>query len=194
MNEVIVSQKKRKNGFTLVELLIGLSVISLIIPIVFSLFFLVLQSKAKILILQEVKKNGDYTLSTMQYFIKNRAIKIYNSDLKTNEVCTTASGFSTPSSSDYVYFADADDNLFYFQLASGKVASYSAVISPNPQYLTNTKTTVSNLTITFSRSSTFSPPIVSVSFTVTNPPSAVKHEEKATLNYQTKIKLRNYLH
>jgi len=192
MNEVIVSQKKRKNGFTLVELLIGLSVISLIIPIVFSLFFLVLQSKAKILILQEVKKNGDYTLSTMQYFIKNRAIKIYNSDLKTNEVCTTASGFSTPSSSDYVYFADADDNLFYFQLASGKVASYSAVISPNPQYLTNTKTTVSNLTITCSRSGTFSPPIVSVSFTVTNPPSAVKHEEKATLNYQTKIKLRNY--
>lgn len=185
-------KKKFSVGFTLIELMVAIGVTTLLLPILFSLFFITIQSQAKVLILQEVKRNGDFALNNFEYLVKNRAVTIYADEAKTTEVCTTVSGLTTPSSSNTVYFADSNGDLFYFAINGEKIASYSAVISPNPANLTNSKVVVSGFTISCKRNSTFTPPVVSISFSITNPAAATRHEEKALLNYQTKIKLRSY--
>lgn len=181
-----------RKGFTLLELLVAIGVVTLLMPVLFSIFFATLQSQTAVAILSQVKRDGDGALSTLEYLIKNRAFAIYSDAGGTTEVCSTVSGFSTPTSSATVYFADSAGTLFSFALDGNRIASYSASISPNPAYLTSTKVVASNFSISCNRTSSFSPPIVSVSFTVANPASATRHEEKATLNYQTKIKLRSY--
>lgn len=181
-----------KKGFTLIELIISLAVLALTLPVVFSLFLVNLQSRTKILILQQVKRNGDDALAIIENLVHTRAYALYSDANLTTEVCSTTSGSSTPTSSSTVYMKDSNGNRFYFYLTNGQMASDSAVISPNPAYLTNSKVVVSNFSLSCDRSSTFSPPLVTISFQVSQLGSPQTREEKATLYYQTKTKLQNY--
>lgn len=182
----------KKLGFTLIELILAMSVFAITLPVVFGLFFLNLQTRTKVLILQQVKRNGDDALATIDSLVHTRGYALYSDQAMTTEVCSTISGSSTPTSSSTVYFKDPVGTKFYFALDNGKIASYSASMSPNPAYLTNGKVVVSGLDISCERSSTFSPPLISISFAVSQLGSPVRHEEKASLNYQTKTKLQNY--
>jgi prepilin-type N-terminal cleavage/methylation domain-containing protein len=186
------NMKKNRNGFTLVELIVALSIVTLTLPVVFSLFLVNLQSRTKILILQQVKRNGDDALASIEQLVHTRASAIYSDAALTTEVCSTTSGTSTPTSSSNVYMKDSGGNRFYFYLTNGQIASDSAVISPNPLYLTNNKVAVSNFSISCERTSSFSPPLVSISFQVSQLGTPATREEKATLYYQTKTKLQNY--
>lgn len=177
-----------KKGMTLIEVVIVLGIILVVLPLIFGLFFINLQAQSKIFILGEVKKNGDFAMSVMQNVIRNNAHAIYSDVNLTTEVCSAKYSTNTPTSSNTVYFADRYKKLFYFSTLSGKIASRSAAMD---YFLTNTKVTPSSLAITCSRTSLVSPPIVSVSFTVSDS-SGVRHEEKASMNFKTKIKLRSY--
>jgi len=185
-------------SFTLIELVIVIGVIAISLPVIFGLFFLNLQAQSRIYILQEVKRNGDYTLNVMQDIIKNRAYAIYSDPGLSTEVCSTKSGSGTPSNFTtslpfpIMYFKDLDGRYFYFEVATNKIASRSAIISPDPYLLTNEKVSVSSFDLSCMRTSVFSPPIVSVSFTVSQAGTSTRHEEKASLDYQTKIKLKSY--
>ena len=197
MGKVKMRNISNTSGFSFSELMVAMGVLALLVPVLFSLFFVSLQSQAKTRILAEVKRNGDFTLSTLEYNIKNNIKAIYSDQEKTAEVCTVNTSVNTPVSfeptlPDTIYFDDQNGNLFYYALSGTQIASYSATINPNPVYLTSSKVEATNFIISCLRGSTFSPPIVAVSFTVSNLPSANRHEEKATLNYQTKIKLRSY--
>ncbi|OGK18446.1 hypothetical protein A3D80_00410 [Candidatus Roizmanbacteria bacterium RIFCSPHIGHO2_02_FULL_40_13b] len=183
---------KKKLGFTLIELILAMSVFAVTLPVVFGLFFLNLQTRTKVLILQQVKRNGDDALAIIDGMVHTRGYSIYSDQAMTIEVCSTISGSSTPTSSQTVYFKDPAGTQFYFALDNGKIASYSASMSPNPAYLTNSKVEVSSFSISCERSATFSPPLVSISFVVSQLGSPVRHEERASLNYQTKTKLQNY--
>ncbi|MGB4966138.1 MAG: type II secretion system protein [Microgenomates group bacterium] len=184
--------KKTKYGFTLIELIVSLGVLALTLPVVFSLFLINLQSRTKILILQQVKRNGDDALASIEQLVHTRASALYSDAALTTEVCSTTSGTTTPTSSNTVYMKDSSGNRFYFYLSNGQIASDSAVISPNPLYLTNTKVVVSNFSLSCERTSSFSPPLVSIGFQVSQFGSPATREGKATLYYQTKTKLQNY--
>ena len=181
-------------SFTLIELVIVIGVIAISLPVIFGLFFLNLQAQSRIYILQEVKRNGDYTLNVMQNIIKNRAYAIYSDSGLTTEVCSTKSGSGTLSSfsGSILYFRDVNGDGFYFDVTTNKIASHSAAINPNPYLLTNEKVSISSFDLSCMRTSVFSPPIVSVSFTVSQAGTPTRHEERASLNYQTKIKLKSY--
>lgn len=181
-----------KKGFTLIEVIVALGVLSLTLPVVFSLFLVNLQTRTKILILQQVKRNGDDALATIDSLVHTRAFALYSDAALTTEVCSTTSGSTTPTSSNTVYMKDSSGNRFYFYLNNGQIASDSAVLSPNPVYLTNNKVAVSSFVLTCDRTSTFSPPLVTISFQVSQLGSPLTREEKATLYYQTKTKLQNY--
>lgn len=181
-----------KKGFSIIELLIVIAIIAFTLPVVFSLFFATLQSQTKVLILQEVKRNGDFALDVIEDLVRTRAYAIYSDEELTTEVCSTKTSTLTPTSSGTVFFSDSSGSSFYFAPQSQKIASYSAVINPNPYYLTSDKVVVSNFTISCNRTAVLSPPIVSISFSVAQPATDVRHEQQATLNYQTKIKLRSY--
>lgn len=191
-----ISQKYRASwfrlhasGFTMIEMIIVIGIILITLPVIFGLFFVNFQAQSKVFILQEVKRNGDYSLNVMESLIKNRVHSIYSDQAMTSEVCSTKNSSGTQSSHPGpIYFKDKDGKLLYFTLSSGRIASYSAAVSYN---LTNSKVKASILTVKCSRTQTFSPPLVSVSFQIDQAQGA-RYEEIASLYYQTKIKLRNY--
>lgn len=182
----------RKNGFTLIELMVVMGIIAFTLPVMFALFFQTLQSQAKVLILQEVKRNGDTTLDIIEDLVKSRAYAIYSDEGLTTEVCSTKTSSTTNTESSSVYFQDSGGNEFHFALDGTKIASYSAVLDPNPYDLTNDKVVVTGFQISCNRTSTLSPPIVSISFSVSNIAENTRQEQLATLDYRTKIKLRSY--
>lgn len=181
-----------KKGFTLIELIIAMGIVAFTLPVVFGLFLVNLQTRTKVLILQQVKRNGDNALAAIDSLVHTRAYALYSDPDLTTEVCTTTSGSGTPTSSNTVYIKDPTGAQLYFALDNGKIASYSAVISPNPVYLTNSKVVVSNFSLSCERTATFSPPLISINFQVSQLGIPQTHEEKAVLYYQTKTKLQNY--
>ena len=172
-------------GFTLLESLVVVGVISIIIPALFALFFAHLRAQSKIYVLQEVKKNGDAALGTIETLVKENAISVHSASPPTsgNEVCATMSSYTG-----VLYFLDRNGSYFSFDQTNDKIASSSSVSST--VNLTSDKVKVSAFSLSCTRNSTYSEPLVSVSFTVTQAITATNPSETASLNYQTKMKLR----
>jgi prepilin-type N-terminal cleavage/methylation domain-containing protein len=186
-----------KKGFTLIEMLIVIAIIAITLPVVFSIFVVSLQSQAKVFVLQNVKKNGDSALDVIEYLVKNKIYTIYSDSGLTNEVCTTRSNQGTDatyssSSGNPLYFADKDGNSFYVDQVNDSGTTRIAYYYPDAHFLTTPLVAVQNFSISCSRSSFLSPPVIAISFTVSQLDSVTRHENTATLNYQTKIKLRSY--
>lgn len=177
----------KKNSFTFIELLVVIGIFSLILPITFTLYFLIFYQQAKILALQEVKKQGDFALNSIRFTIQQYAEKIYQDQNCTQEVCNDSNSSSNLGQS--ICLKDRQQAIFRFYLDNSKIASLSSRLS-QPFYLTNSNVVITDLNFSCQRKSIFSSPIVSISFKVTKPSSFT--QESASLNYQTKIKLRTY--
>lgn len=173
-------------GFTLIETLIVIAIVAMIIPALFGLFFAHVRAQAKVYVLQQVKTNGDGALGIIETLVKDNAISIHSGSPPTsgNEVCSTASS----SYSSTMYFLDRSGSYFNFALSSGKIASSSSVMST--VYLTSDKVSVSSFTLSCDRGSSYSQPVVSIGFTVTQAGAGGRTDESATLQYQTKVQLR----
>ncbi len=175
----------KQSGFTFLEVIIVLSILAVLLPAAFSMFLANLRAQTKVLTLQEVKRNGDFTLSTIETLVKANAQSMEAQD--TTQICSTSgSSYSSETDGD-IYFVDQDGERFMFQLVGSRVASQSASTS----YLTTDKVDVSNFIMTCERDSVFSSPLVSISFTIDQSLTTTRPEEAASLNYQTKIRLRS---
>lgn len=188
---------KIKKGFTLIETIVVVAIIAMILPVIFSIFFVLLQQQTKIYRLNTIKKDGDYLISLIENTIKSNATTIMNSNSPippdaTNLVCNSnASSYSSTSS---LYFLDGDNQWFGYLISGNTLASSSASFSSIS--LTSDNTHVDSFSISCSRTNIYSSPSVSLSFNVKFCSNALcnqtRPEEIATLHYQTKIKLRNY--
>lgn len=192
-------------GFTLLELIIVVGTIILILPVLFTIIFAILQEETKILRLSEVKRQGDNVLNLIENTIRNNAVGIYSNSALTQSICsTTSSQYPAAGTSDGTdfYFKDRLGHSFRFYLISTTqsfVASDSArgaAPSENDTiYLTTKAVTISGSSGSFgvscNRTSTYSTPIVSISFPVSYNTTAGP-DASSTLFYQTKIKLRNF--
>ena len=172
-------------------MLVVVGVVALILPAVFSIIFTILRQQAKIHALQEVKRQGDFTLNTMRTTLKNYAATIHSGTppTDTNLVCATANG----PSSGQIYFKDRFNNYFSYSLDNSIVASSSSIpVFPTNTNLTNNKVTVSSLIIKCERGAAFSPPIISISYVVEYDSASSRPEDTASFTYQTKIQLKSY--
>lgn len=180
--------RKKTLGLTIIELIVVIGVIAISLPAIFGLFFTMLRARAKTYVLQEVKRNGDNALNSMETLIRQRAIGIYSDQNLTVEICaTTGNQYNNP-----FYFKDKDAAVFYFITEGAsptKIASRTASLRYN---LTSEKVAVSNFFMQCFRRSAFSPPIVKIDFDITSfSTSSTRQEENAAIHYTTQVKLRN---
>ena len=179
----------KKLGYSALEMLIVIGMISLLIPAMFALFFSNLRAQSKVLILQEVKRNGDNALGAMTTIIKQYGRSLHSAipPLSSNEICTN----DNPNFNDgRIYIKDVNGNWFSFYVSQNKIASESS--QTGSVDLTNDKVSISSFALTCTRTSEFSPPLVSISFIASQSAITDRQDEKSTLNYQTKVKLRTY--
>ncbi len=183
----------KSKGFTFIELLIVIGVISISLPIIFGLFFINIKVESKVYRLQQVKREGDVVLGTMESVIRQYARSIHSSSdvPDTNEVCTG----TNPTYSGDLYFKDQQGNAFRFYVNGDTIASESAKTATGGSdeifSETSTATKITNWTLSCLRTASFSPPLVTIQFTVSQNDNSSRVEEQASLYYQTTIKLRN---
>jgi len=186
--------RNQKHGFTLIEIIVVIATIGLVLPAIFAIVFTILQQQIKIQRFSIVKREGDYVLDVMENVIRNYAQTIHSMRPPddSNKIC------QTPTTENASYFKDKFGNWFRFYLnSSNKIASESSVIvdasgQPQPIDLNSSKTKVTNFVIQCYSTASYSPPVVNISFTIEYNTSSSRPEEKASLNYQTKVKLRSY--
>lgn len=175
----------RRRGFTLIEFLIVLSIIVFIVPSVFGLIYSLLRQQARIVALQEVKRQGDLAFNHMKVSIKNNAVSTYNGTLASpSAICATTSSSSTANSAMYFLHAEGLNNYFGYSLSSS-VLQYERTASATAQ-LTNSSVAISNLSMGCTKDSEFTPPLVDLSFTVSQSANNV------SLGYRTLIQLNTH--
>ncbi len=182
---------KNKFGYTLIELIIVVGIISLILPGVVSVLFSTIRSYTEVLIIQEVKRSGDNIIDILDNKIRSQVWGIYSDSAALNEVCTTRSGSTTDDESapGILYFRAANGNIFFFVVNNGvlQFSDNGTLVD-----LTNNKVAVTSFALSCFRRSQYNPPLVSILFTVSQQGSPTRAEEKSTMTYSTKIKLRQY--
>jgi len=189
--------KKSPKGFTFIELIIVTAVIGVVLPALFAIIFSVLRQQIKVNRLAEVKRQGDYVLNVIQSIINNNGIGIYyTTDPSTldpaEEVCyDDVNNSYGPTDGNNFYFMDNYEKWFSFYLDGTKISSDAAILAA-PVDLTTPAVRITNFEIGCNRTSLYSPPLVTVKFTIEYNTDSTRAEDKASLNYQTLIKLKNY--
>lgn len=188
---------KIKKGFTLIETIVVISVVSIMTPLIFSIIFGLTRQQTKIYRLSQVKKEGDYILNTLSTLIKNNAYSIHYAEppIDNNERCKDIETFI---SENQLIFKDIREDWFKIEWnqANEKISSYSSSTNKTT-YLNSSSVLINNFLISCSRKSLYSPPAVNISFdicykTSTGKCTSNQTEEIAIFRYQTKIKLRNF--
>lgn len=185
-------------GFTFIELLVAIGIISLCMPVFFSLFLANLRTQVRILALQQTKQGGDFALTSIQSIIRQEARSIHSGfpPLSANEKCVNADSVFSPSDPEQVVFKDIDGNAKSFYLDGDKIAyrtDNTATGGNNSiSYITGSKIAITSWQISCSRASIFTKPIVIISFTASYKPSATQSSLAfATLNFYSSVLLRN---
>lgn len=185
--------KVKSSGFTFIELLIAIGIIGFAIPVIVSLFLVSVRTQARIAALREVKNNGDFAMLQIQSLIRRYARSIHSANPGTaaNEVCNDTNPSFTPSTGETLYFKDLLGNTFSFnEVTNAGVIKLASASASQTYYLTNAKVNVGSWSVSCSKSSIFSKPLVNVSYVVSST-FLNNGQPAASLNFQTTISLRN---
>lgn len=155
-----------KFGFSLIEMLIVISVLGLFSLIGSNLLFGTLFGSSKSEVLKEVRQNGEYALRVMEETIK------------------TSVGLISCSPSSVV--VKGKNNLrTNFSLKEGRIAS-------NSSYLTNNKVKIENFEFDCSEVKPGLPPKIGISFVVSQAQKTNRPEKKARMSFSSWVTMRNY--
>ncbi len=178
------------HGYTLIEMVVVIGVITIVLPALFSIIITILQQQSKIYQLQEIKRQGDNALTVMENLIRNRARTLSfspNFD-EANQICRSPQEeTSGPYTS--LYFKDDTGNYFQLYLNSAKITSQSAILNNIVNSdLTGSKIQVDSFSLSCVKRAEFSTPLISISFSLKYKDSS---QDSPSMTYQTKVKMRN---
>lgn len=190
----------KTKSFTLIEMVVVIGVIGFVLPILFSIIFLIIRQQTRIYSLQELKKQGDNAFYSMQTSIRENGVNIIaNPTIITPppyptiyDICPIyPSPTLTPAPNIYLY--DKSGAIFSYSVVGNKIASNSAKSGITNYYLTNDKTKIASPGADFLfscyRSNQFSPSVVWTYFKITqNSPDT----NPSSMDYSTKFQLKNY--
>ncbi len=176
----------RQKGFTLVEMLIVVCIVSISVPVIVTLFSAVMRQQTQTMIVTQTRNQATAALQNIKTLIRNHAYTIHSDYPATdaNAICTSQTDIQTPSR---MVFRDEYEKSFYFELDSGVLASASSQLAA-PVPLNFAPVTITHFEITCSRPSLYAAPIVNISFLVSH---ANNNFGTTTLPFQTRLRLRN---
>lgn len=184
---------KRLLGFTLIEMLVVIGIVTIALPATFAIIFAIIRQQARVYALKQVKREGDFVLNKMEDNIRNNAVGIFNSSELNNEVCDQnliAPTYGSDNGSEF-YFKDKLGNWFQYYLNStDNIASQSTVLS-QPVNLTTSTVRVNNFFISCNRTAAFSPPVIFISFNIVYS-TAQFQEQQVKIQYRTQVGMKNY--
>lgn len=159
--------KKNGFGFTLIEVLIFISILVVILGICFSFLLITFSGSSKADALKEVKQNGSFALSLMEKF----ALSAKKVECSSNSLKVTMLDSIIPT----VFSCDG------------------VKISSNSSSLTDSNVVVSGCVFTCTINEG-TPAMVEIAFTVkTANDASLRVSEKAGLNFATKVIVRNQI-
>src|SRR3989344_1379451 len=188
----------RKRAFTLIEVIVTIAAVAIVLPTIFSIFYVILQQQSKISKLAEVKRQGDYAMSAMENIIRDNAVKILDdSAIPEQVVC------DSPNSSDNgdgtLSFADKYGNKFGFYGSPTMIDPHTEPLAgfPTPPFSLDILTTdsvvfSSPLTMSCTKEDVYTAPIVKIAFTIDYNTSSARPEDQVSLPYETSVALRNF--
>jgi prepilin-type N-terminal cleavage/methylation domain-containing protein len=168
--------KMKRNGFTLIEILVVMSIVALIS--VFGLSFLstILKGSSKTNIISELKQNGNYVLDVMSYYIRN-SVSI--------DSCAGSS----------ITLRQWDNTTVTFtKINQDDVNKINSKIASNSSSLTNSDSVsgVSVASLNFTCDSS-KPPVVNIDFSLTQSAWAQNSAEfTGSVPFSTTVSLRTY--
>lgn len=201
-----------KRGFTLIEVVVVIAVISITLPVIFSVMTIVAKQQGKIFRLSEAKQQGDFALNFIQDYIQTNADEIYRSydgNSYLSPLCTEVGTAETTQTGTDFYFPKKQIPNEYFRflnqratiaLDGGGTREISQIFlddNGETKRLTTNNVKIENFEMECYRKNADTPPFVKVAFIVYytgnsdafNLNTAAK-EELAILNYRTVIQLR----
>lgn len=175
--------KSKKDGYTLVELLMVISILGLILPAIFSILIIILQQQARIYELSTVKREGDNILNLLKAKIANEATGV--TDANGAAQCVTSGTKYEPDLSNNFKLKNKASSFFYLHDNTGLKLNNNVLLHSD-------RVTISDFKLYCYKKSDFSPIMVGLSYKVTfkrtiGLPSATP----PSLDYQSRILLRN---
>lgn len=172
-----IKVKKLKNcGFSLIEMIIVVSILGLIAVISSGFLLVSLMASNKAESTKEVRQNGNYALSVIEGLILN------------------SSSVGCTGGSNEIWIKDLRDNLatVIYDSASKRIASFSGSLGVGTStYLTGSNVTVSDCVFTCTQD-LGRPTKVVINFSVSKGGSEARPSEKASLQFQTTVVTKNY--
>lgn len=98
--------KTKQTGFTLIEIMVVTSVVSLLLPTLFAIVFTLLRLQYQVGQLQRLKESGDYVSNLIINQVKSNAIAIDNDN------CQTTLQPQIQLNSNYIFFRDRGNYCF----------------------------------------------------------------------------------
>lgn len=170
---------KKKNGFTLIETLVVLSIIGFIFTMGLNFFSSMIKGNTKTNILGEIKQNGSYAMDVMSFYIRN-ATNIVSCSSETPSTITLRQWDGT--------------NVIFSLLSKDDTNQINARIASNSSALTSgDKDEGVNVTDLIFTCSNTTIPTVTINFTIAQSgwlPN--KAEYNTSVPFTTVVALRSY--
>lgn len=175
---------KFTRGFTIIELLISVSIIGLLAIVATQTIISTIRTNLKTEALKEVKQNGDVTLSTMTRMIQNA-----------QTVTTACSQAGTASNQLTITNPDGGSSTFSC-IVDGALTRIASISAARTVYFTNTSTTLgsppcANQLRFTCRTFGSKPGTIDVAFTISQSAATTNFFERASTNFTTSVTLRN---
>jgi len=178
---VLSTKFKVELGFSLIELLVFVSLIGIIGAITTQVLIISIRSQGKSEIGKEVKQSGDYAMSVMDTMIRNASDITDYCNENVDEI--------------NILNQDGYNTRLYCDVSASQIASESSGF-PGPtltQSLTSEKVAVSSCVFRIvCPTPPLSPKYVFINYTISQVGTGLPPDQTATVNYQSTVSLRNY--
>lgn len=173
----------KKRGFTMIEMLIVISMFIVLLPTIFAILSTILRQQLRLYRIVEAKRQGDAALAFMKERISREGYAVQ--DTFGNIYCDQAGEQYTTSDGTRFRFLLGSGNTLYFFRERASVLEYVTAPPTISTSLTANTVQISNFQISCYRRSLNSPPIIQISYTVL----ATDNISTISLPYKTKVRL-----